>query len=286
MLSDIDLESQDISAERPIPFSLSAAVMSDKGQNLSMAGTIGPLPAEGGLGQAPMEVHVLLDALPLASLPMKMPFQAGTMKIDLTARGVLKGTITSRARVDLSGLVSGGQGGQRPQDEQKGISCTLASDLTVEPLQQRLLIGKGRLPSAGNREPSRGPWGTSRVPRPGTLTFTSGRITPGPVMGQLPLFKGLVPGKMTLVGPAGFTFTTAGSKEAFQVKADVDLRSMGITFGKVFQKPAHGPLPSGVPCPCERTSQRSPPWISTSAPSRPRARARSERSRASPTTGS
>ncbi|MCE5273748.1 MAG: AsmA family protein, partial [Deltaproteobacteria bacterium] len=95
VLSDIDLESQDISAARPIPFSLSAAVMSDKGQNLSMAGTIGPLPPEGGLGQAPMEVHVLLDALPLASLPMKMPFQAGTLKIDLTAQGALKGTITS-----------------------------------------------------------------------------------------------------------------------------------------------------------------------------------------------
>ncbi|MEN6446625.1 MAG: AsmA family protein [Syntrophaceae bacterium] len=242
VLSDIDLDSQDISAARPIPFSLSAAVMSDKGQNLSMAGTIGPLPAEGGLGQAPMEVHVLLDALPLASLPMKMPFQAGTLKIDLTAQGALKGTITSRAKVDLSGLVLGGPEGTQPQKEQKGISCVLASDLIVEPGQQRLLIRKGAFTLGREQGTFEGAVEHFKSSPTWNMTFASGRITPGPIMGQLSLFKGLVPGKITLVGPAGFTFTTAGNKEAFQVKADVDLQSMGIVFGKVFQKPANSPF--------------------------------------------
>ncbi|MCU0577753.1 MAG: AsmA family protein [Desulfobacterota bacterium] len=48
-VSDIDLESSGISPARPIPFLLSAAVMSGEGQNLNVKGTLGPVTEQGGL---------------------------------------------------------------------------------------------------------------------------------------------------------------------------------------------------------------------------------------------
>jgi AsmA protein len=74
------------------------------------------------------------------------------------------------------------------------------------------------------------------------LSFKSERITPGPILEQLPMFAGLIPAKITLAGSAGFSLTTLGTKEAFQVNTALDMKPMAITFGKVFNKPAGSPM--------------------------------------------
>jgi hypothetical protein len=56
------------------------------------------------------------------------------------------------------------------------------------------------------------------------------------------MFAGLVPGTITLAGPAGIRLTTAGGKDAYQVNTDVDMRGMAITYGKLFAKPANSPF--------------------------------------------
>ncbi|HQI82759.1 MAG TPA: AsmA family protein, partial [Deltaproteobacteria bacterium] len=48
VVSDIDLETRDLSASRPIPFSLVASVSGGKGRNVNVKGTIGPMPEGAG----------------------------------------------------------------------------------------------------------------------------------------------------------------------------------------------------------------------------------------------
>jgi hypothetical protein len=74
------------------------------------------------------------------------------------------------------------------------------------------------------------------------ISLKSERITPGPILEQLPMFAGLIPAKITLAGPAGFSLTTSGTKEAFQVNTAADMKPMAITFGKIFNKPAGSPM--------------------------------------------
>jgi len=74
------------------------------------------------------------------------------------------------------------------------------------------------------------------------MKVKSDRITPAPILEQLPMFAGLVPGKITMSGPAGFSLNTSGNKEAFQLNTQADMRAMAITFGKFFDKPANTPM--------------------------------------------
>jgi uncharacterized protein involved in outer membrane biogenesis len=241
-ISNLDLESQDISMLRPVSFSLSASVMNPDGQNFALAGTIGPVPGEGGLGQTPIDVHLLLDALPLNTLPVNMPFQAGTMKIDITAKGILNDKITSKAVMDLTGLKLSSAAGTQQVKDQKGISCRISSDMALVIEKQQLMIGNGTFEIGQDRGNFEGSVQNIKTTPTWNISLKSSRITPGPVLAQLPMFAGLIPGKIMLTGPAGFSVTTTGNKEAFQVNTAIDMRPMAITFGKIFDKPVNSPM--------------------------------------------
>ncbi|HPI92858.1 MAG TPA: AsmA family protein [Deltaproteobacteria bacterium] len=233
-VSDIDVESSDISLTRPIPFSLAAAVMSAKGQNLTMKGTIGPVPEGGGFGQAPIDVQVLLDSVSLASLPVKMPVSAGDMKVDMTAKGSLGDRVTSRLVVDLAGLVLGGKASK----DRKGTSCSVAGDMDLDLGKQVLVLRNGTFTLGRDKGGFEGKVDHFKVKPSWNIMVHSDHITPD----SIPLPAGLLPDKMTMSGPAGFRLVTRGSKESFEVKADMDMKPMVITFGTFFDKPANSPF--------------------------------------------
>ena len=241
-ISDIDLESQDISMFKPVTFSLSASVMSPEGQNFALAGTVGPMPETGGLTWMPVDVHLLLDSLPLSALPVKMPLQAGTMKIDITAKGTLKDRIDSKIALNLAGLVMGSPGGKQTSKEKKGITCSIANDLAIELEKQQLRISNGAFTLGQDRGSFEGSIVNIKTVPAWNISLKSERITPGPILEQLPMFAGLIPAKINLSGPAGFSLTTSGTKEAFQVNTTVNMSSMAIIFGKIFNKPAGNPM--------------------------------------------
>jgi uncharacterized protein involved in outer membrane biogenesis len=237
-VSDIDLESSGISLARPIPFLLSAAVMSREGQNLNVKGTFGPMTEQGGLDRAPFDVQLLLDSAPLASLPVKMPFRSGDLKIDLKAQGDLKDRITAKMVVDLAGLVLDGPAGK----EQKGISCTVTGDMDLEMERQTLSMRGGTFSVGPDRGTFEGRVDGLRKAPAWDIKVSSKGITAGPILAQLPVFAGLIPEKLTLKGPASFTLVTTGNKQAFELKTTVDMRPMAITFGKFFNKAANSPF--------------------------------------------
>ncbi len=241
-ISDIELESQDISMFKPVSFSLSASVMSPEGQNFALAGTVGPMPETGGFTGMPVDVHLVLDSLPLTALPVKMPIQAGAMKIDITAKGILKDKIASKVALDLEGLVLRSADIKQPAKGLKGISCKITNDLILEFDKQQLMISNGTFTLGQDRGSFQGALQNFRTAPAWNMSFKSDRLTPGPILEQLPMFAGLIPAKITLAGPAGFSLITTGTKEAFQVNTAVDMKPMAITFGKILSKPAGSPM--------------------------------------------
>ena len=241
-IGDIDLESQDISLSRPVSFSLSASVMSPDGQNLALAGTIGPVPSEGGLTHAPVDLHFLIDALPLETLPVKMPVQAGTVKMDITAKGALNDKITSKALLELKNLVPGEPVPNRPVKDLKGVSCTFSSDLVLAYEQERMTVSHGVFAIGADKGSFEGTLMNLKTVPSWNISLKSDRITPGPILAQLPMFAGLIPAKITLTGPAGISIGTTGTKDAFQVDTGVDMKQLDINYGKIFKKPANTPF--------------------------------------------
>lgn len=240
-ISDIDLEASDMSFAEPVSFSLAAAVMSDAGQNMNMTGTIGPMPEEGGFALTPLEVHVLVDPLPLGVLPVKLPVSSGTMKADISFKGTLKDRIDSRAVLDLAGLVMGGKG-TAPAKGLKGIDCSLASNLVLELSRERLALTGGTFTLGSGQGTFEGTvTGLKKAPL-WNITVKSQSIAPGPVLEQLPMFASLIPAKLTVNGPAGFTLVTKGTKEAFELNTRVDMRPTAIAFGRFFNKASDAPF--------------------------------------------
>lgn len=232
-VSDIDLGSRDISLTKPIPFSLAAAVMSPKGQNLNMKGTFGPAPEGGGFGQAPIDVELLLDSVALSSLPVKLPVKAGDMKVNMTATGNLKDQVTSRLTVDLAGLVLGGQASK----EHKPVSGSMATDLTIELEKQVLAMKNGTFTLGQDKGTFEGVVNDFKKAPAWNVKVQSDRITPA----GIPLLAGFIPSAMKMTGPAGIKLVTSGTKDAFDLRADADMKPMAITFGTFLDKPANGP---------------------------------------------
>lgn len=233
-VSDIDLESSDISMTRPIPFSLAAAVMNTTGQNLNMKGSIGPVPEGGTFNQAPIDIQLLLDSVPLASLPAKIPVKAGNMKLDLSVKGNLEDLVTSRVSVGLSDLVLSG----RSPSEPKGMSLTLAADMDLEIGKQVATLKNGTFTLGQDKGSFEGRVVDFKTAPAWDISFRSDRVT----LGELPVLAGLLPPRMSLSGPAGFRLATKGTKDAFELTSVVDMKPTAITFGTFFDKPANSPF--------------------------------------------
>jgi AsmA protein len=236
-ISDIDLDAQDISFTKPVSFSLTAAVMSKK-QNLKLKGTVGPMPEGGKLEQTLVDLSFSLEELPLAALPVKMPVQSGTMKIDFSAKGALNDKIVSKAQAAFKDIVIGGQ----QKAKAAGLSGSLSSDFTLNYNQERLLIQNGLFDLNKEKGTFSGSVVNLKTTPAWDIKLKSDHFTPAPILEQLPMFAGMIPGKLNLTGPASFSVATAGNKEAFQLNANTDMRGMGITFGKFFDKPANIPM--------------------------------------------
>jgi len=241
-ISNIDLESQDISLYKPVQFTMSASVMNPEGQNFALAGTVGPAPQTGGAAMLPLDVHLILDSLPLATLPLKTPFKAGSLKLDMTAKGSLRDKVSSRVTADIEGLLLSAPAAKPGATDKKGISCRLVSDLSLEMQKQQIIVDTSTFTIGKDRGSFRGSLKGFKTSPVWDMQIKSDSISPGPVLEQLPMFAGLVPGKIALSGPAGFSLSSTGSKTGFQVNAAGDMKAMAISFGKTFNKPAGSPM--------------------------------------------
>src|SRR5208337_2510680 len=142
----------------------------------------------------------------------------------------------------LKGLVLGGPGANQAVKDRKGISCSFSSNLVLAFEQQRLEIGNGTFTLGRDKGTFEGTVRDLKTTPTWNMTLKSDHITPGDILAQLPMFAGLIPGKINLTGPAGFSLATSGDKETFQISTGIDMKPLGITFGKIFAKPANSPF--------------------------------------------
>ncbi len=241
-ISNIHLGSRDISMNKPVEFTISASIMSTQGQNFALAGTIGPAPESGEIALMPLDVRLILDTVAFSSLPVKLPIRSGTMKLDITAKGMLKEKIVSKLALDLEGLVPGGTGSTAPAKGTKGIACKIANDLVLELERQQLTLSNGTFTVGKESGAFQGTIKNFKTVPAWDLQLKSPGITSGPILEQLPMFAGLIPAKMTLKGPAGFNLRTSGTGKESRLNMAVDMKPMAIVFGKVFNKPVGSPM--------------------------------------------
>ncbi len=237
--SDIGLETRGLSLSEPIPFTLAASVTGGKGRNMNVTGTIGPMPEGAGFGQAPLDVHMTIDSLALAALPVKVPVSSGSMKADITLKGTLKDRIESKVALDLAGIVPTGP---KPAGKVPGISCSLKSDMVLELAREQLSIRGGTFALGQDTGTFEGTvTGLKKAPA-WDITVRSDRITPAAILEQLPGLAAKIPPKLSLKGPASFTLVTTGSRAGFDLKTRVDMRPTAVAFGTLFDKPAGSPF--------------------------------------------
>jgi hypothetical protein len=238
-VSDIDMETRGLTLSKPIPFSLAASVTGGKGRNMNITGTIGPMPEGEGFGLAPLDVHMTLDSLAMAALPVKVPVSSGSMKADITLKGTLKDRIESKVALDLAGIVPAGA---KPAGKAPGISCSMKSDVVLELARERLSIQGGTFTLGRDTGTFEGTvTGLKKAPA-WDITVRSDRITPAGILEQLPGLAAKIPPKLSLKGPAAFTLVTTGTKAGYDLKTRVDMRPMAVAFGTLFDKPANSPF--------------------------------------------
>ena len=241
MISDIELESRDISPYRPVDFSLSASVMTTESQNMALAGTVGPVPASGEFSMIPLNVHLILDSFPLSSLGDKVPFKSGNLRLDITASGTLKDKITSKLALNMDGLAFGAAEKQ-PPGRSKGLSCMIANDMTLDISRQQLTISNGTFSLGQDTGTFHGTINQFKSSPAWDIQIRSDSIKPGPILEQMPMFAGLIPSRITLSGPAGFSINTSGTKASYQLNTAIDMSPMAVTFGKTLNKPSGTPM--------------------------------------------
>ncbi len=111
-LEDLTGRITDIGPATPARFDLAARFLADSGRNLKLEGTLGPPPAEGPVGQAPLEAAFDAKGLALSRLaPYVGAFQKadpGTLSIQGRAAGKLLSALelAGRAALDPAGPAS------------------------------------------------------------------------------------------------------------------------------------------------------------------------------------
>jgi len=211
-LSQLDLEVEDLSLDRPLSLELSAAFLAER-QNLHVSGSFGPLGLEGQVEQLAVDASLSLDPLDSAALAQALPQLAETLPAGLGLSGPLR----------LSSRVSG------------TAAALMVSDVrltaSVFESDQTNLRVTGEV----------GPLGADMA-----ALRLDGDIALGPFdLPQLLRFDPLaahLPPELRAEGPATVTLRAEGGLDDLALSATVEATDSALEFGDQFRKPQATPL--------------------------------------------
>ena len=211
-LSQLDLEVENLSFDRPLSLELSAAFLTQQ-QNLHISGSFGPLGPEGQVEQLAVDASLSLDPLDSVALGQALPQLAETLPPGLGLSGPLR----------LSSRVSGTAAALMVSDVRLTASV-FESDQT-------------NLRVTGEVGPLSADMAAPRF---------DGDIALGPVgLPQLlrfdPLAAHLPPG-LKAEGPATVTLRAEGGLDDLALTATVEATDSALAFGDQFRKPQATPL--------------------------------------------
>ena len=211
-LSQLDLEVEDLSFDRPLSLELSAAFLAEQ-QNLHVSGSFGPLGPQVQVEQLAVDASLSLDPLDTAALAQALPQVAETLPAGLGLSGPLR----------LSSRVSG------------TAAALMVSDV-------RLTASVFESDQANLRVTGEvGPLSADMA----ALRF-DGDIALGPVgLPQLLRFDPLaahLPPELRAEGPATLTLRAEGGLDDLALVATVEATDSALEFGGQFRKPQATPL--------------------------------------------
>ena len=211
-LSQLDLEVEDLSFDRPLSLELSAAFLAEQ-QNLHVSGSFGPLGSEGQVEQLAVDASLSLDPLDSAALAQALPQIAETLPAGLGLSGPLR----------LSGRVSGTAAALMVSDVQLTASVFESDQDNLRVTGEVGPLGADMAALRLDGDIALGPFGLPRL-----LRF-------GPLAAHLP-------SELRAEGSATVTLRAEGGLDDLALTATVEATDSMLEFGDQFRKPQATPL--------------------------------------------
>jgi AsmA protein len=223
-LDDLTGRLTDIGPSAAARFDLSARFLADTGRNLTLRGTLGPLPAEGPVGDAPLDAQFSAKGLALARLaPYVAAFQGadpGALSLDGRAAGKALGAVALSGKVALA--PAGGSSGMPAVDGTFAVTLdwpkgTLAVGRSLFDVANLPLAVEGRVDDL------------HQTPRVDLHVTTPGDVGLDAVTG-LPGIAGRLPDGVRLAGRARLDLQIRGPASDLDVHGATDAAPFGVSL--------------------------------------------------------
>ena len=247
VIDAIDVDVRDLCLERPVSVQMRADVLGGTGQNLALAGTVGPVGQELRPEAVPFDLQISLKKLPLGTLmsllpsPLPVPIDSGTGSLRWTAKGSLDREIVSHGEVDLQDIRLKAEGGQgEGGSEPAAVHCTVAEKIVLEAAKEKITVesldvslNEARFRMQGTVESFKSD------PRWEGKAWTEG-FRPDLLVSTVPALARAVPPGLHFEGPLTVRLESEGTRDEFRLKAGLDMEKMGIAYEDLFRKPSGG----------------------------------------------
>jgi hypothetical protein len=261
VIDALDVDVRDLAFDRLVSIRVAADLLNGSGQNFEFAGTVGPVGEELLLETVPFDVRSSLRELPLGTvvslLPSELPvrIRSGTGSVSWEAKGSFDQKIVSRAAVDLQDLRLEAKGSEETVgSEPVVLHCTIAEELVLETAGERLLVESLEVAVNGDRLQMKGVVESFRTnPRWEGKVWSEG-FRPDLLVGIVPAAAQALPEGLSFEGPLAMHLESAGTREAFDLEARLDLEGMKIDYQDLFQKASGGKFSIG--CRAEKKGER------------------------------
>ncbi len=252
VIDAIDVDVRDLALDRPVSIRVAADLLNGSGQNFEFAGTVGPVGEEMRPETVPFDLRASLRELPLGTvvslLASELPvrIRSGTGSVSWEAKGSLDQKIVSRAAVDLQDLRLEAVGAEEGVGrEPVALHCTIAGKLVLEVAAEKLLLESLDVSVNGERLQMKGVVESFRTdPRWEGKVWSEG-FRPDLLVAIVPGAAKALPGGLSFEGPLAMHLESAGTREAFDLEARLDLEGMKIEYQDLFQKASGGKFSIG-----------------------------------------
>ena len=243
VIDALDVDVRDLAFDRPVSIRVAADLLSGSGQNFEFAGTVGPVGEEVQPETVPFDVRSSLRELPLGTvlslLPSEFPvrIRSGTGSVSWEAEGRFDQKIVSRAVVDLQDLRLEAKGSEETAGrEPVALHCTIKEEIVLEAAAEKLLVESFEVAVKGDRLQMKGVVESFRTdPRWEGKIWSEG-FRPDLLVAIVPAAAQALPEELSFEGPLAVHLESAGTREAFDLEARVDLEGMKIDYQDLFQK--------------------------------------------------
>ena len=261
VIDALDVDVRDLAFDRPVSIRVAADLLNGSGQNFEFVGTVGPVGEEVRPETVPFDIRASLRELPLGTvvslLPSELPvrIRSGTGSVSWEAKGSLDQKIVSRAAVDLQDLRLETTGAEETVgSEPVVLHCTIAENLVLEAAAEKLVLESLEVAVNGERLQMKGVVESFRTdPRWEGKVWSEG-FRPDLLVAIVPAAAQALPGELSFEGPLAMHLESAGTREAFDLEARLDLEGMKIEYQDLFRKASGGKF--SIDCKADKKGER------------------------------